>query len=648
MSPGEVVRRLRDEFAKQALRLTRGVESGSIRVAGGPAPLRPGLVDHSTQAASTLISAAEKMLAGEWRTLGVVRRDMDQPDWFLDPETGIRAPSRVFTFHINPRRADEVGNVKNVWELSRHHHLTLLAAAYHLTGREQFAETVARHLRSWWQENPFLRGIHWRSGIELGVRLISWVWVRRLLEGWAGAPDLFERNPAFVEQLYGHCRYLARLPSHGSSANNHLIAERAGQFVACCAFPYFSESETWREVAARSLRDEARRQTFPSGLNRELATGYHAFVLELLLAAALEGEASGSLLGAEFWGTLVRMTDALAAVVDVGLEAPRQGDADEGTALLLDGDPHPWRALLSTGERLFGRCEWWPRPGAADCRTMLWTSLMEHAVETGSRPEQRPSLFPDAGLVILRDLAPGADEMWCRCDSGPHGYLSIASHAHADALAVEVRLGGRTILSDPGTFCYHTRPQWREYFRSTLAHNTLEIAGRSQSVSGGPFNWLWHADGRVVAVDGLDEGDIAEWLGEHGGYASLSPPAVHRRRVRLDRRHRSLTIHDEVICEGTHPCRLAFHLGPEIDCRLEGPVATLHWEQGVERRRAVMMLPEALVWELAQGREDPPGGWYSPRLGVKVPAVSLFGVGGAPGDAALVTRLEFGDAGPAT
>ena len=57
------------------------------------------------------------------------------------------------------------------------HHLTVLAAAWWLTSGARYADLVAAQLRSWWERNPFLSGIHWTSGIELGVRLTSWVWV---------------------------------------------------------------------------------------------------------------------------------------------------------------------------------------------------------------------------------------------------------------------------------------------------------------------------------------------------------------------------------------------------------------------------------------------------------------------------------------
>ena len=120
---------------------------------------------------------------------------------------------------------------------------------------------MAAQLRSWWAANPFLSGIHWTSGIELGVRLLSWVWIRRLLDGWAGAGPLFEGNRTFLQQLHHHQEWLARLPSHGSSANNHIVAEMAGQFAASCAFPWFPESTAWREAAASTLRRELAGQT---------------------------------------------------------------------------------------------------------------------------------------------------------------------------------------------------------------------------------------------------------------------------------------------------------------------------------------------------------------------------------------------------
>ncbi|ARX88574.1 heparinase [Streptomyces alboflavus] len=196
-------------------------------------------------AAKRLVAEADRLLAGHVEYFGVVRDDLVAPDWWSDPKTGRRAPWG-YAFDVPYRNEDAVGDIKQIWELSRHQYLTVLAAAYAVTGDERYAERVAEHLRSWWAANPPLRGVHWISGIELGIRLLSWVWIRRLLDGWPGAADLFEDNPVAHHQIWHHQRWLAAFPSRGSSANNHVIAEAAGQFAAACAFGWFPTSERWR------------------------------------------------------------------------------------------------------------------------------------------------------------------------------------------------------------------------------------------------------------------------------------------------------------------------------------------------------------------------------------------------------------------
>jgi Heparinase II/III-like protein/Heparinase II/III N-terminus len=649
MSPAEMAGRARDELTRRRWRRRQVTDAGADP-ARAPAA-RPAFVallpqggdDVPEEARVRLKEAAEGLLGGRWPVLGRERDDLaPAPDWFLDPTSGRRAPDRTYCFDVDHRDPAAVGDVKQVWEPSRHQHLTVLAAAYRLGGEERYAHAVATQLRSWWTANPFLSGIHWTSGIELGLRLLSWVWIRRLLDGWPGAGSLFEGNRTFLAQLRHHQEWLARLPSHGSSANNHLLAEMAGQFAASCAFPWFPESAAWREAAASTLRRELPRQTFACGLNRELATGYHGFVLELGLAAALEGELAGRGLGGQVWDTLRRMTDALAAVVDARLRPPRQGDGDDGHGLLLDGPAYDrWAALLATGAALFGPAPWWPAAPAGDARTPLWTRLASGPLPRGARPARRPSLFPDAGMALLRDLDRRPDELWCRADHGPHGYLSIAAHAHADALAIEVRVGGLDVLADPGTYCYGAEPTWRSYFRSTVAHNTLEVGGVDQSVAAGPHLWTRQARGQLEQATGLDDGPVAEWRAAHHGYRRLRPPAVHHRSVRLDRRARRLVIEDRLDTAGAHDCRLAFHLGPDVSCTVEGGRAVLEWPADQGRRAATLALPDGLVWQRVQGRTDPPAGWYSPAFGARAPAVTLLGTGRVGGGRALITVLQL-------
>ena len=649
MSPGEVALRVRDE-ARRRLWQRRQVRPGTVG-AGEPASAprtRPPRFQSRLPAGAAamvpdgarraLLTAAEGLLEGRWEVLGVDRDDLAAPDWFLDPLSGRHAPRDRYCFGVDHRSEAETGNVKQVWEVSRHQHLTVLAASWYLSGDDRFAVVVDRQLRDWWRKNPFLSGVHWTSGIELGLRLVAWTWIRRLLDGWEGAAPLFEDNPEARRQIRWHQEYLAAFRSAGSSANNHVIAEAAGQLVASCAFDWFPESSGWRTDAAALLERELDRNTFPSGLNRELASDYHCFVAELGLVAAVEADTARHPLGEATWSRLCRMLDSAAAVVDERSRPPRQGDGDDGRGLLVDAPAaNPWPALLGTGAAIFGAMPWWP-DAPADVRSTLLAALAGPRTPQGHRPGRRPSHFADAGLTILR-TSTGGPEIWCRCDAGPHGYLAIAAHAHADALSVEVRCGGVDVLADPGTFCYHGDPQWRAYFRSTVGHNTLELGGCDQSESGGPFLWAAHAPSRLTGL-ALD-GDLQHWSAAHDGYARLDPPAVHHRAVHLDGDRRTLEIVDRVD-GGRHTCRLALHLGPAIEATLDGHVARLGWPAADGPASARVRLPTQLRWTAHRGEMTPILGWYSAGFGRKEPATTLLGTGRHPSVGEnLVTLVEF-------
>ena len=643
MSPAEVRDRAHHQLVKRRWR-GRQVGVDAVDPLVVPSTVRPfaatlpaDLADRVPSAArEALVEAADRVMDGHWEIFGLERNDYVEPDWFLDAASGVRAPQEVYAFAIPHRDQAVVGNIKNVWEPSRHHHLTVLAAAYWLTGDDRFAERCAAHLRSWWKANPFLSGVHWTSGIELGIRLVSWAWVRRLLDGWSGAPDLFERNVDALRQLHHHQEYLATLYSTGSSANNHVVAEAAGLLVAASAFPWFADSEAWRAQALDLLTAEVDRQTFESGVNRELASEYHGLTLELALVGVAELDRAGHAVPAELWDAIARMLDALAGLVDTRLHPARQGDGDDGLVLVID-DPaaNRWASILTTGAEVLGAPAWWPALPDPDVRTIILSAVVRPRPAVSARPATRPDGFGDAGIVLMRTAPGQRPEVWVRGDDGPLGFLSIAAHGHADALALEVRHDGVDVIADPGTFCYHGDPEWRTWFRGTRGHATLELDGVDQAVSGGPFLWTRH--GRATRLEHGRSGAVTVWSAEHDGYGRLDDPATHRRTVRLDADAGTLDVTDIVIAAEAHPCRLTWPLGPSVEVDLGGTDARLSWPGGSAR----FALDPTLTWSVARGMTDPVDGWYSPGFGRKVPASTLVGTGHAGGSRPLRCTLSF-------
>ena len=229
----------------------------------------------------------------------------------------------------------------------------------------------------------------------------------------------------------------------------------------------------------------------------------------------------------------------------------------------------------------------------------------------------RPRQFADAGLVLLRSRPQDGPEIWCRCDGGPHGFLSIAAHAHADALSLEVRHDGVDILADPGTYCYHGEPEWRGWFRSTAAHNTIEIGGVSQSDSGGPFLWKTQARTTTLACD-VGEQPVQTWRAEHDGYLRLTTPTIHRRSVTLDSPGRCLTVVDTLDASAPVELSMSWQLGPDVQVDLNGAHAALSWRVGPERRQGLLILPRNWPGPATEARST------RSRVGIRLGSAPAF------------------------
>ena len=83
-------------------------------------------------------------MKGEWEVLGVTRTDLVAARLVHRPGDRAALRSRTATASgSTTAREEQTGNVKQVWEISRLQHLTLLATAWYLTRDEAYADRVA-------------------------------------------------------------------------------------------------------------------------------------------------------------------------------------------------------------------------------------------------------------------------------------------------------------------------------------------------------------------------------------------------------------------------------------------------------------------------------------------------------------------------
>jgi hypothetical protein len=574
-------------------------------------------------------AAADRIAAGRLDVFAL--RDIElgsPPRWNRDPKTGVEAP-RIFGKLLDYRDPRLVGDIKYLWEVNRHLHLVTLAQAYVVSGDARYLDVIRAQLESWLVACPYGVGPNWSSALEAAIRLINWSAAWQLLGGAHG--PLFWGNQGawlrerWLESVYRHAQFVQGYFSRYSSANNHLIGEAAGLFIAALTWPHWPQARAWLAKAKGILEREAVLQNAADGVNREQAVGYQQFVLDLLLLCMLAGKANEEWFSAVFESRVEAMGEYLASIMDVGGNVPMIGDSDDALVVgLARGDGHwSYRSVLATAAIVFRRGEFKRKAGALDDKTR-WligaqADALFRAVDAES-PQPTPRQdFRRGGYYILGCGFETEQEVRLVVDAGPLGYRSIAAHGHADALAFTLSVGGLEFLVDPGTYAYHTQGDWRRYFRGTVAHNTVRVDGKDQSLSGGNFIWLKKARAGCSFWSSSAEQDVFE--GWQDGYMRLPDPTLHRRRITLEKTAGRVLIHDTLLMAGAHEIELLFHCSEQ--CRVER--AGYGYMLRRPGKTLYLKLPQAegARAQVYRGSTAPILGWVSRRFDVKLPASTI-------------------------
>jgi len=614
------------EIAHRTLRAmqARAERSGLVRAPAVPAPnlaiaAKPWVHADAAIDAAPYVAAARR--AADGRLDIFTHKDADiglPPRWNRDPKTGIEAPL-AFGKLLDYRDQDLVGDIKYLWEPNRHLHIVTLAQAYALTKDRRHYDAIVEHLDSWFIACPFGRGPNWASALELGIRLVNWAIAWQLVSPIADE----EFRQRWLASIYQHAHAIRGWFSAHSSANNHLIGEATGLFIAGITWPHWPEAREWVAAAKKILEREAIAQNAPDGVNREQAVWYQQFVLDMLVLPLLAGKANNEWFSPDYESRVEAMMDFLASIMDAGGNVPMIGDADDGYLVRLEqeGEYSPYRSALGLGALLFRRGDFKLKAGALDdkARWLLGRDADQQFQELDTDKTKLPmrQAFPEGGYYILGMDFDTPREVRAVVDAGPLGYTSIAAHGHADALSFTLSVGGREFLVDPGTYAYHTQETWRQYFRGTSAHNTLRVDGRDQSEQGGNFMWTRHA--RAGCGLWLSSTEKDSFEGWQDGYTRLEDPVKHRRLIELDKEARHLVVEDRVELAAEHEVELFFHCAE--DCAVEETAEGYALvRDGI---RLEMKLPEGGTGEVLRGSLAPMSGWVSRGFDRRTPSATL-------------------------
>ncbi|MBI9020276.1 MAG: alginate lyase family protein [Verrucomicrobia bacterium] len=357
-----------------------------------------------------------------------------------------------------------------------------------------------------------------------------------------------------------------------AAKGNHLLGELSVVFLNGVNFPEFKLSAAWRNDALNRLPQMMIEEVYDDGMNKELVFSYHTMYISLFAQAydlfrqnGYEGH-----LPAEYYERLLKMAEihALQSFPD--------------NTICQFGDAHKDRSPAVVFRKALA-------PFAAD---IPYFDYMVSSGAKGTPPARRNAAYPQSGFYFFRsEWSRSAVFMLVKCSPGG------AWHNQIDNGTFELFAYGRNLMNDSGSYMYGSTStedqRWRDWFRSTKAHQTLTLDNRDIDLK--PEHVLWSESENLTAL-----------VIENQSYPELK----HRRTV-LFVDNQYFLIYDEAVGEAAGDVRAHFQFVP---CKsvLQGLSAQTQYPKGAN----------LLVKTFPQGKDisaEEEEGWISYQPQVKEP-----------------------------
>lgn len=460
--------------------------------------------------------------------------------------------------------------VGHLWSYHLHYfaYAVDLAWAWRITGDGVYARRFTSLATGWIAATTGGRGDGWEP-YALATRALRWTEALLLFGGAleAEARDLIARS------LWRQLAVLERRLERHLLAN-HLQRDYQALAVGGLLFGG-ADAARWRRTGARGLWRELHEQVLEDGGHFERSPMYHAVALDDFVRAAALLRAGGEPVPARATERLRRMTRALGVLSRPDGTLHLFNDAVQGEA--------PSRAELDgLARRVLGE----------------GVPVAEGALE-----------LRETGYFGWAEAGGGTRLL---VDCGIPGPAYQPGHAHCDLLSFELDLGGRPVIVDAGVSGYEGDP-FREYARSTRAHNTVAVAGREQSEVWGTFR----VGGRAAPADPALRADTQGAVFAGGCRPWHDRRTLHQRTMEV--RGGALQVADRVRGSAGAPLESYLHLHPDFAVRREGNA----WIASHPGQTVVVQAWGFDEETLHAGERHPVQGWHLPEFGRAVPAPAL-------------------------
>lgn len=447
--------------------------------------------------------------------------------WRTAPETNKLWP-HIFFASIDYREGNPTGDVRIAWEASRLQYFVTIALYIKQNPETELKATlldiIHNDIRSWYEQNPLMQGIHYISSLECALRIIALTVTCDLLRTEIARDS--ETWKTLTNIVLEHAYFTRRRLSLFSATGNHTLGEAAGLIYAGVLFTEHHSAHDWLDTGITVFTRELDNQIDQRGVGVEQAPDYTVQILEYALLVKKLLSHKDTEISRTFENALQRGLEDIKATYAILGVIPALGDSDSASAL---------------------------SPYFNELRGML--------VKKDDK-----DIYNNGSLTALKGKRAMANYA-ILVDHGPLGMQPKCSHAHADALSVTMYRNGRAILVDSGTYSYTGAPELRDYFRSTKAHNTVSVGHLDQATK--KMLFMWSNPYSCDLLESSAEHDKHTVVAKHDGFAALG--VEHVRRVILHHDY-GLFVVDDLLghnLTSEHCFEIYWHIGGCVEA-IEG------------------------------------------------------------------------------
>ena len=425
-------------------------------------------------------------------------------------------------FYGNPidwGRMEKTELEKSVW-LNRFYYLPSFARLYYLHNDKETLDFMMRFIRKWIAENPRDAEVktskyNWYD-MQVAWRAIHLSWCYFLGERGLSTDD----KTLITKSLEEHSTIL--LSHFGDQKLNEFNHQSHGALAMLylgTLFPMLKDAQKLIEGALRILGHHIKNAFYSDGGNVEQMFGYYPFETHIFRDTYLLCQSNGIEPPEGIKDLLKKMFNFLVNIAQPDGTMPQVNDSF----------PMPVATTLATLKDVFE--------------------------DIGNAEDSSSQYFHETQIGVIRNA--NKDKNW---------YLLvnpakiIGSHAHAGRLAFTLWFNTQPVFIDSGC-CNYDDPKLVEWYRTTQAHNTVLIDGKSDKETSASKQW---------AAKRQTENKITEWLeDEKFTYCKMISPAsdeannnVIWERIIAIVKENYVIIYDHFITTDQHSYEILFHTPP--------------------------------------------------------------------------------------